>query len=145
MSTNIFLFPYNYSYFNAFFSYKIEPSFAEIEPMGVSLKEAARFLNINKKNYSEINIVTRPSHLIDRFLDNDFNIIKKDKVKNNFLYINLSRNNFGFPPDNQDWLYKSIDTLQGSLECQKILSIERTLLFFGNKLEFARISQCKLK
>ena len=145
LSTNIFLFPYNYSYFNGFFSHKIKPSFAEIDPMGVSLKEAAQFLNLNKNEYSDIDVVTRPSHLIDSFLDKNFKIIKKDEVNKEFVYINLSRNNFGFPPDNQFWLYKSIDTLLGSFNCKKIYTVERSLLFFGNKLEFARISRCKLK
>jgi hypothetical protein len=142
--TNIRLFPYNYSYFNVFFSSKIKPSFAEIDPMGVSLKEAAEFLNFNKKEYFGIDIITRPSHLIDNFLDAGFKIIKKDKINKEFIYVNLSRNNFGFPSDNQNWLYEKIDTLLGPFDCKKIYSVERSLLFFENKLEFARISRCKL-
>jgi len=130
---NINMYPYQYTWFNLFSNFiNINKNF-EVDYWGVSGRNIAKKININQQllNYKDKCIYVAPKHIIEPFIDSDFNCIKPflsiyPKSTEKYILVKYMRNLRRENPDN----------------CKLIFEESYNLNLFINNLKMGEVYVC---
>ena len=127
------MYPYQYTRFNLFSNFiNINKNF-EVDYWGVSGRNIAKRININQQllNYKDKCIYVAPKHIIEPFIDTDFNCIKPflsiyPKSTEKYILVKYMRNLRRENPDN----------------CKLIFEESYNLNLFTNNLKMGEVYIC---